>query len=149
MTRVLHRQATLGGDHGSSVRTWASAVRAAVLSGVLVALLVAVPAGAARLRVSKNCDPKSGRVIPVSELQGPGAFPPGQSELMATRNASCKTAARLLKRMNMRCQQVSTQPGSCAGRFRAFGYRCGFSFDGGGGGTCIASRGRRVTIDVP
>jgi len=124
-------------------------VRTAALSGALVAILVAVPAGATPLKVSKNCDPKSGRVIPISQLQGPGPFSPGHSELMATQNASCKTAARLLKRMVTRCRQVSTQPAVCAGHFRAFGYRCGFSFDGGGGGTCTASRGRRVTVDEP
>jgi hypothetical protein len=149
MTRLLHSEPALRVDRARPMRTWVSTVRAAALCGALVALVVAVPAGAAGLKVTKNCDPKSGRVIPVSQLQRPGAFLPGHSELMATPNASCKTAARLLNRTNTQCQRVSTQPAMCGGRFTAFGYRCHFSFDGGGGGTCIASRGRRVTIDVP
>ena len=149
MTHVQHREPTPGRDRGWPVSIWVRTVCAAALSGVLIALLVVVPAEAARMKVSKNCDPRSGRVIPVSQLQGPGPFAPGQSELMATRNANCKTAARLLRRMDTRCRQVSTQPAVCVGRFRAFGYRCRFSFDGGGGGTCTASRSRRVTVDEP
>lgn len=107
-------------------------------------LATVVATSASRSPSLKNCNPRTGRLIPVSALQGSGPFAPGHSELMATRNVSCETAARLNRAVEARCQG-----GSCNVTFHMSGFTCRAEFDGGGDGLCRASQRRRVIITVP
>jgi hypothetical protein len=63
--------------------------------------------------------------------------------LWATRNVSCKTARHVYRDATRKCD------GRCNTVLRIDGYRCKLSFDGGGDGTCTASRGRRIRFTVP
>lgn len=64
--------------------------------------------------------------------------------LWATRNVSCRTARRVYNDATRRIT---------SGRFHRTihvdGYRCRMNFDGGGDGTCAASRHRRIRFSVP
>jgi hypothetical protein len=63
--------------------------------------------------------------------------------LWATRNVSCKTARRVYRDATRRCD------GMCNRVLWVDGYRCKLSFDGGGDGSCTASRNRRIRFSVP
>jgi hypothetical protein len=63
--------------------------------------------------------------------------------LWATRNVSCKTARRVYRDATRQCN------GMCDTVRRVDGYRCKLSFDGGGDGSCTASRNRRIRFSVP
>jgi hypothetical protein len=63
--------------------------------------------------------------------------------LWATHNVSCKTARRVYRDATRRCD------GMCHAVLPIDGYRCRLSFDGGGDGTCTASRNRRIRFSVP
>lgn len=63
--------------------------------------------------------------------------------LWATRHVSCATARRVYRDATRRCD------GMCNAVLPVDGYRCKLSFDGGGDGTCTASRGRRIHFSVP
>jgi hypothetical protein len=64
--------------------------------------------------------------------------------LWATRNVSCKTARHVYNDATKRIRSASFHR-----TIRVDGYRCKMDFDGGGSGTCSASRQRRISFDVP
>ncbi len=63
--------------------------------------------------------------------------------LWATPNVRCAAARRVYHDATRECG------GRCNAVFRVDGYRCKLSFDGGGDGTCTASRHRRIRFSVP
>lgn len=64
--------------------------------------------------------------------------------LWATRNVSCRTARRVYHDATSRLGN-----GLFNGIMHVDGYRCRMNFDGGGSGTCTASRHRRIHFEVP
>ena len=64
--------------------------------------------------------------------------------LWATRNVSCKTARRVYNDATRRIPS-----GTFDRTIRVDGYQCKMRFDGGGSGTCSASRHRRIRFSVP
>lgn len=64
--------------------------------------------------------------------------------LWATRNVSCTTAKRVYNDATKRVLS-----GRLDRTIRIDGYRCKMDFDGGGEGTCRASRQRRIRFAVP
>jgi hypothetical protein len=64
--------------------------------------------------------------------------------LWATRNVSCKTAKKVYNDATKRIPA-----GAFDQTIRVDGYRCKMNFDGGGAGTCTASRQRRIRFEVP
>lgn len=63
--------------------------------------------------------------------------------LWATRNVSCRRARHVYNLATRRCRA------SCHVSPWIDGFRCRLAFDGGGDGTCVASRGRRIRFSVP
>jgi hypothetical protein len=64
--------------------------------------------------------------------------------LWATRNVSCKTAKKVYNDATKRIPARAFDQ-----TIRVDGYRCKMNFDGGGAGTCTASRNRRISFAVP
>lgn len=64
--------------------------------------------------------------------------------LWATRNVSCRTAKRVY---NDATRRITV--GVFHRTISVDGFRCRMHFDGGGNGSCTASRQRRIRFDVP
>ena len=64
--------------------------------------------------------------------------------LWATRNVTCKAARHVY---NDATKRITA--GTFNRTIRVDGYSCKMHFDGGGNGTCTASRQRRITFNIP